>query len=158
MSKLPWNGYSWELVSKKTRRILTDISVLLPGSYSRILSRLLVGNCARWRKRLADGLSNSQSTPAKCVNQHLLLPHIASIHSNRDNSTPNIHGQNSGDTLGSPVPCNNGSGTDSEQAVTFEDGITIPLSVAFCFKRTNTPPHIAGGRGPRGSFDKYIFL
>ena len=120
-----------------------------------------MGNCARWRKRLADGLSSSQSTLVKNVNQHLFLPYKASTHSNGVES-PDANGQTTNsESLGSAGPNINGTdhpGTNTEQVVTLDDGITVPLSVVFEFKRTNTPPHIASGRGIRGNNDKYIFL
>ena len=142
---------------------LKDVSVLLPGSYSRILSRVLFGKCARWRERLSDGRSSSHSTPVKCVNQHLLLPFLANSHSSGVNSSSNTNTQssnsdnlvNSGSLVHREVEL---SEPEAEHVITLEDGRTIPLSIAFTFKRTPTPPHIAGGKRHNGGFDKFMFL
>lgn len=134
----------------------------------RILSRILVGKCVIWKKRLADGLSSSQSTPIKCLNQHLLSPPQggSSNHaSGSDGSNPNnagdqsSHSANRANGVGGTNSAIDQTTTENGQIITFQDGKTIPLSEAYALKRIPTPPHIAGGRGVRApSFDKYIFI
>ena len=114
-------------------------------------------------ERLSDGLSNSHSTPVKSVNQHVLLPFLASNHSSAANSGSNANAQSSNnDNIGgSATPVNEAvevSPAEAEHVITLGDGRTIPLSIAFTLKRTPTPPHIAGGKRYSGTFDKYMFV